>query len=385
MTDETPDPDGAQSLAAYFDAVSIRDDRSVCTRLDLRDDLCDSGGALRIGAVTYAVDVATGLASGVAVLDRDLWVVTTDLDVQVTAPVTVGPLRVDVEVLRAGATTVVAGFTLHDEGNDRPVGGGTSTSRPFPFEFDRSFLDVPIGKQIRFHGAADGAIHREPMLTRLGFRVAEDGTVDVDVDDWLRNPWGILHGGVTACLVDLAAELAARRPSAAPHACTPRRFATSHPDASDRCARCRGFSRSTAVVHWWRCASSTSAPTAAWWRSLRWESPRPDGSAAQRDRDLPGPEVGVVEVVAADDLGEGVLGARARGGVDPDGPTVRRSSSARTVTRGLTARASARAPPARRRRAGRAGSGCHGHRARRRVATSTTTAPSSTRSTVKST
>ena len=25
--------------------------------------------------------------------------------------------------------------------------------------------------------------------------------------DWLRNPWGILHGGVTACMVDVASEL----------------------------------------------------------------------------------------------------------------------------------------------------------------------------------
>lgn len=138
------------SLSAYFHAVTIRADEStLSTRLDVRDELLDDGGALRAGAVTYAVDVATGIASGVAVLDRDMWVVTTDLDVHLTAPVTVGPLRVDVDLLRAGATTAVTAFSRYDEGADRPVGGGTATARPFPFEFDRSVLEIPIGQEFR--------------------------------------------------------------------------------------------------------------------------------------------------------------------------------------------------------------------------------------------
>jgi uncharacterized protein (TIGR00369 family) len=196
------------SLSAYFHAVTIRADEStLSTRLDVREELVDDRGALRAGAVTFAVDVATGIASGVAVLDRDMWVVTTDLDVHLIAPVTVGPLRVDVDLLRAGATTAVTAFSLHDEGNDRQVGGGTATGRPFPFEFDRSVLEIPIGREFR---AADdrGPLGGDPIATRLGFRIGEDGSVEVDLAAWLRNPWGILHGGVTACLIDLAGEVA---------------------------------------------------------------------------------------------------------------------------------------------------------------------------------
>jgi acyl-coenzyme A thioesterase PaaI-like protein len=194
-------------LAGYFTTDSMRTGEStVSTWLPLRDDLLDPGGALRIGPVTYSIDVATGLAMGVAVLSDERWVVTTDVDVRVVTPVSTGPLRVDAEVLRAGATTAVSAFTLHDEGTGQIVGGGTCTGRPFPFEFDRTLLEVPIG--VRRDQAPAVDVNAESMLGFLGFTVAEGGAVSVDIDDWLRNPWGILHGGVTACLVDVSAEAA---------------------------------------------------------------------------------------------------------------------------------------------------------------------------------
>jgi uncharacterized protein (TIGR00369 family) len=209
VNDEPRTAADLKNLSSYFHVVTIRDDeRALSTRLEVRDDLCDERGALRIGAVTYAVDVATGIACGVAVLDRDLWVVTTDLDVRLTAPVAVGPLRVDAEVLRAGATTAVAAFSLHDEGAGRAVGGGTATGRPFTFEFDRSYLEVPIGRE--FSGPPhDERVRSEPIAAKLGFRPGEDGSMEVDLAPWLRNPWGILHGGVTACLIDAAGEVGA--------------------------------------------------------------------------------------------------------------------------------------------------------------------------------
>lgn len=212
MTDEPPAPGGTDYVSSYFPTVTIRkDERSLSTRLPLRPGLRDSAGALRIGAAMFAVDVATGIASGVTVLERDMWVVTTDLDVHLTAPVDTGPLRVEVEVLRSGATTVVAAFSLHDDGADRPVGGGTATSRPFPATFDRSRLAFPVGEE--FSTATGGPTvsptDAAPIAAQLGFVQDEDGSVQLVIDDRLRNPWGILHGGVTGCLVDAAGELAA--------------------------------------------------------------------------------------------------------------------------------------------------------------------------------
>jgi uncharacterized protein (TIGR00369 family) len=181
-------------------------EHSVSTWLPVRDDLRDPNGGLRIGPTVYSVDVATGLAMGVAVLADERWVVTTDVDARLVTPVTTGPLRVDAEVLRAGATTAVSAFTLHDEGTGRVVGGGTCTGRPFPFEFDRALLEVPIGVR-RLHAPTE-TVDAESLPAYLGFRIAEGGAVEVDIAGWLRNPWGILHGGVTACLVDVSAEAA---------------------------------------------------------------------------------------------------------------------------------------------------------------------------------
>ena len=42
---------------------------------------------------------------------------------------------------------------------------------------------------------------------------APAGVVELDVTDALRNPWGIVHGGVTASLVDVAAERAVAAPA----------------------------------------------------------------------------------------------------------------------------------------------------------------------------
>jgi uncharacterized protein (TIGR00369 family) len=196
-----------QDLAQYFGTETTRTgERTTTTRVAIRDALCDASGAVRAGVVTFAADMATGLAMGLAVLDRNLWTVTTDLDVHVPGAARSGTLRIDVDVLRAGETTAVSAFTVHDEDSGRCIGGGTGTGRPFPFDFDRANLEVPVGA-VRNHGAT-GEPSDEPLVSYLGLRAGEDGSVEVDVADWLRNPWGILHGGVTSCLADLSAETA---------------------------------------------------------------------------------------------------------------------------------------------------------------------------------
>ena len=208
MPSDSPQPPQGARLAGYFATESVRTgEQTVSSWLPVRPGLCDEAGALRVGPIAYTVDMATGMAMGLAVLADDRWVVTTDIDVRVLVPVTAGALRVDAEVVRAGATTVVSAFTLHDEGTGRTVGGGTATGRPFPFEFDRALLDVPIGDRRR-HADPSAPPPTEPLARQLGFRLAEGGAAELEIADWLRNPWGILHGGVTACLVDAAAQAA---------------------------------------------------------------------------------------------------------------------------------------------------------------------------------
>ena len=137
-----------------------------------------------------------------------MWVVTTDLDVHLTAPVTVGPLRVDVDLLRAGATTAVTAFSLHDEGAGRAGGRRHCDRSAVPVRVRSVGARDPHRSGVPGGRTTAALVGGDPIATRLGFRIGEDGSVEVDLAAWLRNPWGILHGGVTACLIDLAGEVA---------------------------------------------------------------------------------------------------------------------------------------------------------------------------------
>ena len=54
----------------------------------------------------------------------------------------------------------------------------------------------------------DDGIEMLPMEHWLDAQAVDDRTVEMVLRDALRNPWGILHGGVTAALVDACVELA---------------------------------------------------------------------------------------------------------------------------------------------------------------------------------
>ncbi len=195
-------------IARYFKATMLpRSDGRFEASMLLRPDLVDDGGALRLGAVTYLVDVTTGICSGLAVVDRGLWIVTTDLQVEIVEPIVVGPARVVARAVRAGATTVVCAFEVSDDGDGgRVVGGGTSTNRPFEFTGDLDQMRFPVDVPIPHD---DGSlVTDEPMLTQMGARFAApigSGVLEVEITETLRNPWGILHGGMIGVMVDHAA------------------------------------------------------------------------------------------------------------------------------------------------------------------------------------
>jgi acyl-coenzyme A thioesterase PaaI-like protein len=204
---DSPSRANLDRLGRYFDTESERTgETTMSTWLPVRLALHGPTGTLRMGPLAFAVDVGTGRAMGLAALDSDRWIVTTDMDIRLATPVVTGPVRVDAEVVRTGATTVVSVFTLHDEHTGQNVGGGTATGRPFPFDFDRAILNMPIGeRQVppRTEPAPEATTGKH-----FGIRQVEGGVVEVDIVDWLRNPWGILQGGVASCLVELAAEAA---------------------------------------------------------------------------------------------------------------------------------------------------------------------------------
>jgi uncharacterized protein (TIGR00369 family) len=169
-------------------------------------------GALRAGALLTMLDNVGGICAGLASLP-DGWVVSTNLAARVLAPARVGPLRIEAGVLRRGRNNVVTSVEIRDEGaSDLEIANGVLTSAILVPEQGPPVWTRPV---VIDAGAGD-ADAPDPMPIRdwLGVRPTNATTIEIDLADELRNPWGILHGGVVASLVDFATEHATGTPAA---------------------------------------------------------------------------------------------------------------------------------------------------------------------------
>lgn len=186
-------------------------------RLEIGDHLRGPAGGIRTGALLTACDNTAGFSAGLAALP-DGWVVSTNLMLRVYEPATVGPLRFDTCVLRKGKKAIVAAADVFDEGlGGARVAESVLTSAVLVPEFGLPRWDRPA----RLVPPALDA-PPPPLLEAFGIAEtpADGGTVSLAVTDRLRNPWGIVHGGVTATLVDVAGEHAVRARTGAATAVT---------------------------------------------------------------------------------------------------------------------------------------------------------------------
>jgi uncharacterized protein (TIGR00369 family) len=166
--------------------------------------LCGPAGGIRAGALLTMIDNVGGLNGGLAALP-DGWVVSTNLAARIVELRHTGPLRLDSRVLRRGRNSVVASVEIRDEGaGDAFVASGVLTSAILVPENGPPQWERPVVLDANSRPATDGPLPAIPDW--LGVRAAGDNAVEMDLADELRNPWGILHGGVVATLVDLAAE-----------------------------------------------------------------------------------------------------------------------------------------------------------------------------------
>ena len=192
------------------------------------DHLRGRTGAVRAGALLTMLDNVGGVCGGLAALP-DGWVVSTNLAARTCHRAHRGPLRLDSDVLRRGRNNVVT--AVRD-----PRRGRTTRSSPTACSRRRSSFprtDRRSGN-VRSASAITGARRTTlpPMHEWLGARALDDATRSRSTSPTtLRNPWGILHGGVVATLVDLAAEHATGGGHAPTSCCT-----SSRRTASARCA-----------------------------------------------------------------------------------------------------------------------------------------------------
>lgn len=199
---EQPMPAAGRDIARYL-ALDLREVGEAAvvgySRADAR--LRRPDGRIRAGALLTLLDSVGGLCGGLAALP-DGWVVSTNLSARILDAHAVGPLRLASEVLRTGRNNVVTSVDIRDEGDgDRLVLDGILTSAILVPENGPPLWQRPVVLRASEPDAPEVAIP-----DWLGVRAVDAATMEIELADRFRNPWGILHGGVVAMLVDLTAE-----------------------------------------------------------------------------------------------------------------------------------------------------------------------------------
>ena len=206
------DPDAGREVARYAD-IDLREATvpggpiRIVGRAPGHAGTRDEHGVVHSGIITALADITAGITCGLASLPR--WIVSTDLLISRLRTDIVGPIGIEAEVLRVGRTAAVARVRAIDEGaDDAPVAEGVLTTALLspeggPPDHARPFRIAPIGPP-------PGGFVPLASFFRLTHDEPAPGSVRLDLEDHLRNPWGILHGGATAVLVAETAEHAAR-------------------------------------------------------------------------------------------------------------------------------------------------------------------------------
>lgn len=158
------------------------------------------GGNVSAGVLLTMIDSVGGLAAGLAVLPE--WVVSTNLMMTTARFDQVGPFAVTGRILRAGRKAVVSSVQVTDEGRDGAlVADGVLTSAVLAPADGPPVWTRPLV----LDASAPGPTPAPDLDEFFGIAAEDARTVVMPLAEHLRNPWGILHGGATAVLVEAAA------------------------------------------------------------------------------------------------------------------------------------------------------------------------------------
>ncbi len=192
-----------EHIPGRYGVTITRTETGTATRIPLRPDLAAEDGSLRLAAVLMGIDMGAGLAAGGAVLPK--WTVTADIETRIVGRCVVGPLRVDSTPIKPGRTMSVVESRLVDEGaDDALVALATANHGVLEPTFDDSLQHLEVGDVRVF---AEPPVADASLEAYFGLRHEDDG-VAIDITERTRNPWGILHGGLTGMMIETTARRA---------------------------------------------------------------------------------------------------------------------------------------------------------------------------------
>jgi uncharacterized protein (TIGR00369 family) len=179
-------------------------------RVPVLDDLLDAGGAMRLGALAPACDLAAGALSNREVAPD--WVATLDFKLHLAGLVTGGHVDAEGHVLRAGRNTVLSEMVLTDTGGT-VVGRSYVTFSRLPRREGAPQDGGRVERPARLSLAEpDREEPRIPLDEYLGLRFAADHAgFELDHHPRIHNSFGSVQGGAMAALLERAATLAGER------------------------------------------------------------------------------------------------------------------------------------------------------------------------------
>jgi uncharacterized protein (TIGR00369 family) len=171
------------------------------------------GRPLGSGVLATLVDNVGGMVSGLGVLPD--WIVTTNLALRRTTtgggPTESGPLTMAARVLRRGRNSVVSAVDVR-EADGSPVASAWLTSAVLHPEAGPPPIPRPVRPRI-LPAVGDPLYTSAPETFFALDPGMQPGEVRIDAPPRLRNPWGIVHGGALAMVVDAAARAAVAHPT----------------------------------------------------------------------------------------------------------------------------------------------------------------------------
>jgi acyl-coenzyme A thioesterase PaaI-like protein len=209
-----------------FDADSSR------VSVEVTPALCAPGDGVLLGVLATVIDMAAGGLSRRAA-DPD-WVATSDIAIDLAASIPPGPCRVDCRLARRGRALVTLEIDLlaGRYGEERRHGLATAAFAVLPNPgrdqgggARGDGRDVVAGEAESSGAASQRAPTAHPpsaraplpLHERLGLRIVDraHGVVEASLDEYVRNTFGALQGGVVAVLAEAAMIAATSRPLAA--------------------------------------------------------------------------------------------------------------------------------------------------------------------------
>jgi uncharacterized protein (TIGR00369 family) len=175
------------------------------SRVPVDPHLLDEAGGLHAGALLTVIDSVGGYLGGLAVQPQG--VVTTSMTLRTGRQRHVGPLLCEAGILRKGRASVVVQVSVTDEGDHHAVVASSLMTcavlaRETP---DPTFVGRPV-----HHAMAPPQAEPIALEEFFGVQPGSGPVTRLEISDYLRNTWGILHGGAIALLSDLAAVRAVR-------------------------------------------------------------------------------------------------------------------------------------------------------------------------------